>query len=177
MKSPMMSLAMRTMNSKISPSEDFSNTHVYNCEEQSQWTFFRRNIGDSRNKEMKQLFDLGFGIHRAGMLRSDRNVMERMFGTRAIKVSDIDGEMTQVEVDIGGRFSVVQRPSHGKSTCLLMQVRYLCCVLHSSLMEESSCNQRYSGVRQCKGILCRTLGFGCIASVWPCWPAWSRDKW
>lgn len=58
----------------------------YNCEEHPQWTFFRRSIGDSRNKEMKQLFDLGFGIHHAGMLRSDRNMMERMFEARAIKV-------------------------------------------------------------------------------------------
>lgn len=58
----------------------------YNCEEHPQWSFFRRNIGDSRNKEMKQLFDLGFGIHHAGMLRSDRNMMERMFEARAIKV-------------------------------------------------------------------------------------------
>ncbi|KAK0468427.1 Sec63 Brl domain-containing protein [Desarmillaria tabescens] len=40
----------------------------------------------SRNKEMKQLFDCGFGIHHAGMLRSDRNMMERMFDARAIKV-------------------------------------------------------------------------------------------
>ncbi|KAG1806935.1 Sec63-domain-containing protein [Suillus plorans] len=58
----------------------------YNCGEHPQWSFFRRSIGDSRNKEMKQLFDLGFGIHHAGMLRSDRNMMERMFEARAIKV-------------------------------------------------------------------------------------------
>lgn len=48
--------------------------------------FFRREMGSSRNKEMKMLFDLGFGIHHAGMLRSDRNMMERMFEARAIKV-------------------------------------------------------------------------------------------
>ncbi|KDQ08833.1 hypothetical protein BOTBODRAFT_117913 [Botryobasidium botryosum FD-172 SS1] len=47
---------------------------------------FRREIGMSRNKEMKQLFDIGMGIHHAGMLRSDRNMMERMFEARAIKV-------------------------------------------------------------------------------------------
>ncbi|KAG1753916.1 Sec63-domain-containing protein [Suillus paluster] len=58
----------------------------YNCEAHPQWSFFRRDIGQSRNKEMKQLFDLGFGIHHAGMLRSDRNMMERMFEARAIKV-------------------------------------------------------------------------------------------
>ncbi|KAF8528771.1 Sec63-domain-containing protein [Hysterangium stoloniferum] len=47
---------------------------------------FRRDIGTSRNKEMKELFNDGFGIHHAGMLRSDRNMMEKMFEARAIKV-------------------------------------------------------------------------------------------
>ncbi|EMD40635.1 hypothetical protein CERSUDRAFT_130708 [Gelatoporia subvermispora B] len=58
----------------------------FSCEEHPQWSIFRRDIGQSRNKEMKQLFDEGFGIHHAGMLRSDRNMMERMFEARAIKV-------------------------------------------------------------------------------------------
>ncbi|KAJ8523515.1 hypothetical protein ONZ45_g38 [Pleurotus djamor] len=58
----------------------------FNCESHPQWSMFRREIGESRNKEMKQLFDSGFGIHHAGMLRSDRNMMERMFEARAIKV-------------------------------------------------------------------------------------------
>lgn len=52
-----------------------------------QFDFFRREVGLSRNKEMKQLFDYGFGIHHAGMLRSDRNMMERMFEANCIKVS------------------------------------------------------------------------------------------
>ncbi|KAJ7283771.1 Sec63-domain-containing protein [Mycena rebaudengoi] len=58
----------------------------FSCEDHPQWAFFRRSIGESRNKEMRQLFDAGFGIHHAGMLRSDRNMMERMFEARAIKV-------------------------------------------------------------------------------------------
>jgi antiviral helicase SLH1 len=56
------------------------------CEDHPQWQSFRRRVGESRNKEMKQLFDYGFGIHHAGMLRSDRNLMEEMFRSRAIKV-------------------------------------------------------------------------------------------
>jgi antiviral helicase SLH1 len=48
--------------------------------------FYRRDISTSRNKEMKELFDAGFGIHHAGMLRSDRNMMEKMFEDQAIKV-------------------------------------------------------------------------------------------
>ncbi|KAF7355212.1 putative helicase mug81 [Mycena sanguinolenta] len=62
------------------------NSEEFSCEDHPQWSMFRRSIGESRNKEMKQLFDAGFGIHHAGMLRSDRNMMERMFEARAIKV-------------------------------------------------------------------------------------------
>lgn len=57
----------------------------FSCQEHPQFDFFRRDIGQSRNKEMRQLFDHGFGIHHAGMLRTDRNMMERMFEARAIK--------------------------------------------------------------------------------------------
>lgn len=73
-------LALREASVLEGNSDDFS------CEDHPQWSFFRRSIGESRNKEMKQLFDGGFGIHHAGMLRSDRNMMERMFEARAIKV-------------------------------------------------------------------------------------------
>ncbi|KAK7049628.1 putative steryl acetyl hydrolase mug81 [Paramarasmius palmivorus] len=64
--------------------EDVSDQFL--CEDHPQWQSFRRRVGESRNKEMKQLFDYGFGIHHAGMLRSDRNLMEEMFRSRAIKV-------------------------------------------------------------------------------------------
>ncbi|TDL29712.1 Sec63-domain-containing protein [Rickenella mellea] len=58
----------------------------FSCQDHPTWSLFRRDIATSRNKEMKQLFDHGFGIHHAGMLRSDRNLMERLFEARAIKV-------------------------------------------------------------------------------------------
>ena len=61
----------------------------FDCSDHPQFPFFRRDIGQSRNKEMKQLFDHGFGIHHAGMLRSDRNMMERMFQAKAIKVRSL----------------------------------------------------------------------------------------
>ncbi|PWN91585.1 Sec63-domain-containing protein, partial [Acaromyces ingoldii] len=40
---------------------------------------FKRELAASRNREVKELFETGFGIHHAGMLRSDRNLSERMF--------------------------------------------------------------------------------------------------
>ncbi len=60
--------------------------HEFSCEEHPNFRHFRREIGTSRNKEMKQLFDDGFGIHHAGMLRTDRVLMERAFNARVIKV-------------------------------------------------------------------------------------------
>lgn len=59
----------------------------YSCEDNPQWNLFRRNISESRNKELKQLFDHGFGIHHAGMVRSDRHLVETLFQARVIKVS------------------------------------------------------------------------------------------
>jgi antiviral helicase SLH1 len=66
--------------------------------EHPKYGIYRRDIGMSRNKEMKELFDAGFGIHHAGMLRSDRNMMERMFEDQAIKVSELLGPSQRVEL-------------------------------------------------------------------------------
>ena len=38
------------------------------------------------HREVQELFPGGIGIHHAGMLRSDRNLMERAFATGLIKV-------------------------------------------------------------------------------------------
>ena len=43
-------------------------------------------IQRSRNKQMKEMFPEGFGIHHASMLRSDRSLMESMFSKGHLKV-------------------------------------------------------------------------------------------
>ena len=58
----------------------------FSCQDHPNYSHFRHEINTSRNKEMKQLFDDGFGIHHAGMLRADRNMTEKMFSAKAIKV-------------------------------------------------------------------------------------------
>ncbi|KAK3240836.1 activating signal cointegrator 1 complex subunit, partial [Cymbomonas tetramitiformis] len=45
-----------------------------------------KEVKKSRNREMAELFEHGFGIHHAGMLRSDRNIMEKLFAEGLIKV-------------------------------------------------------------------------------------------
>ena len=50
----------------------------------SEWA--RKEISKSRNQDVKRLFLAGFGCHHAGMLRSDRNMVEKMFSEGLIKV-------------------------------------------------------------------------------------------
>ena len=40
-------------------------------------TRFERDVTSSRNRELRELFEHGIGIHNAGMLRSDRDLSER----------------------------------------------------------------------------------------------------
>ncbi|KAI9141161.1 Sec63 Brl domain-containing protein [Paraphysoderma sedebokerense] len=45
-----------------------------------------RDVAKSRNRELKELFAKGFAIHHAGMLRSDRTLVERLFADGVVKV-------------------------------------------------------------------------------------------
>ena len=50
---------------------------------------FQRAMGDlkqTRQRELRDIIPKGFGCHHAGMARSDRNYVERVFGDGAIKV-------------------------------------------------------------------------------------------
>ncbi|SCV72482.1 BQ2448_4019 [Microbotryum intermedium] len=61
-------------------------TELLDPNENEKWPGFRRDLAGSRNREMKELAAQGFGIHHAGMLRSDRNIAERMFEANVTKV-------------------------------------------------------------------------------------------
>lgn len=54
--------------------------------EQGKPDLFRKDIMESRNRELKELYETGFGIHHAGMLRKDRNLSERLFETGVTRV-------------------------------------------------------------------------------------------
>ncbi|MEW5302418.1 MAG: hypothetical protein WDW36_005207 [Sanguina aurantia] len=45
-----------------------------------------KDVKKSRNKEVAELFNSGFGIHHAGMLRADRTLTERLFADGLLKV-------------------------------------------------------------------------------------------
>lgn len=125
------------------------NSEDFLCEDHPQWNFYRQKIGESRNKEMKQLFDGGFGIHHAGMLRSDRNMMEKMFESKAIKVCEAISNRGPVNHPFIRFFVVLQR-WHGGSIYPHMQVAAYH-LRHYSLMPLAffcrSYHQRHTSVR------------------------------
>jgi activating signal cointegrator complex subunit 3 len=45
-----------------------------------------RSINTCRNKLLRDLFNIGFGVHHAGMVRQDRLLVERLFRTGVLKV-------------------------------------------------------------------------------------------
>jgi activating signal cointegrator complex subunit 3 len=47
---------------------------------------YQKDVQKSRNRELRELFARGFGIHHAGMLRADRTLTEKLFSDGMIKV-------------------------------------------------------------------------------------------
>jgi antiviral helicase SLH1 len=58
----------------------------FDCSAEKGWESARIDVGRSRNSEVREFFDFGFSVHHAGMLRSDRNLAERLFADGLIKV-------------------------------------------------------------------------------------------
>lgn len=56
------------------------------CESYDKFVREMNSSKQKRNKDMRELFSSGFGIHHAGMLRTDRNLTEKLFLSGAIKV-------------------------------------------------------------------------------------------
>ncbi|XP_072988680.1 DExH-box ATP-dependent RNA helicase DExH14 isoform X2 [Typha latifolia] len=51
-----------------------------------QYSLIKKEVHKSRNRELVDFFESGFGIHHAGMLRSDRGLTERLFSDGLLKV-------------------------------------------------------------------------------------------
>ncbi|EPS26377.1 hypothetical protein PDE_01313 [Penicillium oxalicum 114-2] len=59
---------------------------LFSCQEHEGYSNALRDMKHARARELRDLFASGFGTHHAGMSRSDRNLMERMFSEGLIKV-------------------------------------------------------------------------------------------
>ncbi|PRW32956.1 activating signal cointegrator 1 complex subunit 3 isoform B [Chlorella sorokiniana] len=61
-------------------------TNLFDCTLEEGFPYLQKEMKKSRNREIGELFEAGLGIHHAGMLRSDRSLMERAFAQGIIKV-------------------------------------------------------------------------------------------
>lgn len=150
------------------------NTEHFLCEDHPQYSFFRQKIGESRNKEMKQLFDSGFGIHHAGMLRSDRNMMESMFEKKAIKVCLIFNGSILVYRNITWQVLCctatlawgVNLPAHAGLSQATDKPIF-------SFTSSESCDKGDSGLWQCQREICRPFSPWRVTSLWTRRTTWS----
>ncbi|KAK6199284.1 DNA-directed DNA polymerase [Scheffersomyces amazonensis] len=78
---------VKTARTFIEFAKENNETSLFNDSTNDQYDKFSKEVANkNRNKDMKELFQYGFGVHHAGMLRSDRNLTERMFEAGVIKV-------------------------------------------------------------------------------------------
>ncbi|CAN6469997.1 unnamed protein product [Victoria cruziana] len=59
---------------------------LFQSNDHPQFVLIKKEVQKSRNRELVELFDSGFGIHHAGMLRADRRLTERLFSDGLLKV-------------------------------------------------------------------------------------------
>ncbi|XP_043197892.1 activating signal cointegrator 1 complex subunit 3-like [Amphibalanus amphitrite] len=58
----------------------------FRAEQSPQLGAEQKNVQKSKNRQLRELFDDGFAMHHAGMLRQDRNLVERLFSQGMIRV-------------------------------------------------------------------------------------------
>lgn len=61
-------------------------TQIFSCEKSLEFSNAVRVMSKSKNKQLADLFQSGFGFHHAGMLRQDRTLVEKLFSDGLIKV-------------------------------------------------------------------------------------------
>ncbi|KAM6936460.1 activating signal cointegrator 1 complex subunit 3 isoform 1-T1 [Lycodopsis pacificus] len=77
---------VRTAMALIEMAKNHGETCFFQPDQGPDYGQCEKQIQRSRNKQMKEMFPEGFGIHHAGMLRSDRSLMESMFSKGHLKV-------------------------------------------------------------------------------------------
>lgn len=77
---------VRTARSFMSMAQKMSDTAFFDCTGSPTYLQAEKDMMKWKNRDMKELFNHGFGIHHAGMLRSERNMTEKLFMNGNIKV-------------------------------------------------------------------------------------------
>ncbi|EPS38085.1 hypothetical protein H072_8181 [Dactylellina haptotyla CBS 200.50] len=59
---------------------------LFDNTEHPRYDILKKDVDKAKGRELKELFKKGLGVHHAGMLRSDRNLMEKLFAEGVTKV-------------------------------------------------------------------------------------------
>nr|CAB3501610.1 unnamed protein product [Digitaria exilis] len=59
---------------------------LFSSADHPQFPLIKKDVSKAKSREVVEFFESGFGIHNAGMMRSDRSMMERLFGDGLLKV-------------------------------------------------------------------------------------------
>ncbi|XP_057196381.1 activating signal cointegrator 1 complex subunit 3 isoform X2 [Triplophysa rosa] len=77
---------VRTAMSLIEMAKNRGEVSFFQVDQGPDYGQCEKQVQRSRNKQMREMFPDGFGIHHAGMLRQDRTLMENMFSRGYLKV-------------------------------------------------------------------------------------------
>ncbi|MCJ8728529.1 hypothetical protein PDJAM_G00005490 [Pangasius djambal] len=77
---------VRTAMTLIEMAKNRGESSFFQPEQGPDYGHCEKQVQRSRNKQMREMFPDGFGIHHAGMLRQDRTLMENMFSRGYLKV-------------------------------------------------------------------------------------------
>ncbi|KAM9488100.1 activating signal cointegrator 1 complex subunit 3 [Clarias gariepinus] len=77
---------VRTAMTLIEMAKNRGEVSFFQAEQGADFGHCEKQVQRSRNKQMREMFPDGFGIHHAGMLRQDRTLMENMFSRGYLKV-------------------------------------------------------------------------------------------
>uniref|UniRef100_W5K1G2 Activating signal cointegrator 1 complex subunit 3 n=1 Tax=Astyanax mexicanus TaxID=7994 RepID=W5K1G2_ASTMX len=77
---------VRTAMSLIEMAKNRGESSFFQVDQGPDYGHCEKQVQRSRNKQLREMFPDGFGIHHAGMLRQDRTLMENMFSRGYLKV-------------------------------------------------------------------------------------------
>eukprot|EP00981_Chlorochromonas_danica_P013205 scaffold5974_cov158-Ochromonas_danica.AAC.6 len=76
----------KTLEAMLELCSKYCTYHLLENVNHEKYTLFKRQVDKSRSSEVQQLFYSGVGVHHAGLLRSDRSLVEQLFECGLIKV-------------------------------------------------------------------------------------------
>uniref|UniRef100_H2Z644 Activating signal cointegrator 1 complex subunit 3 n=1 Tax=Ciona savignyi TaxID=51511 RepID=H2Z644_CIOSA len=77
---------VRTAQAMAEMARENNEVNLFSCQQMDGFGQAEKQVQRSRNREVRELFNSGLGVHHAGMLRADRTMLERLFSKGLIRV-------------------------------------------------------------------------------------------